>query len=73
MSTLKADPSRRREIIWAIVRLLLGLVQIVGATTSVLLLIGSGVNRLSCGAVIITGFFTVLSRILFSRRSRPAG
>jgi hypothetical protein len=54
MNKQDANAWRRREIFWTIVRLLVGLIQIAGVTTSVLLLIGSGLNRLSCGAVVTT-------------------
>jgi hypothetical protein len=57
---------RRREIAWAIVRLALGLIQIIGATTSVLLLISAGATKWTLLAVVVTGLFTLGSRILFS-------
>jgi hypothetical protein len=67
-----ATAAGSHEVAWAILRLALGLIQITGATTSLLLLIGTGLNRLTISAVVVTGFFTLLSRILFSRRARPA-
>jgi aquaporin Z len=69
-SSAAVKEERRREIVWAVVRLALGLIQIVGATASVLLLISTGPSRLTLFAVIVTGLFTLGSRILFSPRKR---
>lgn len=59
--------TRRRQIDYAILRVLLRFLQIVGAMTSLLLLIGTGLSGLTIGAVSVTGFLALLSRILFSR------
>ena len=67
------EDKRRQEVRWAIVRLILAFLQIAGATAAVLLSLSSGINRLSVTAVVITGFFTILSRILFWRRESQAG
>ena len=64
------DATRKREIAWAIVRLILGLIQIVGATAGLVFLIGTGASRITFAVVGITGLFTVLSRILFGDRRR---
>lgn len=58
-------------VIWALVRLSLGFGQIAGATAGLILLLRTGVNRYSVGAVALTGVFTVLSRLLFRRRAFP--
>jgi hypothetical protein len=60
----QSERERRREIMWAVVRLALGL----GATASVLFLISTGASWLTLFAVIVTGLFTLGSRILFSPR-----
>jgi len=57
----------------ALVRLALGLIQIVGAFASVLLLLSSGINRLTVLVVVVTGLFTLVGRILFSPRKAPQG
>jgi uncharacterized membrane protein YhaH (DUF805 family) len=62
-----------REFWWAILRLLFGVAQIAGATASVLLLLSSGVNKVTVITVAVTGVITVLSRILFSPRKTQPG
>ena len=61
------DGTRKREIIWAVVRLILGVIQIVGAASGFVFLIRTGASRITFGVVAVTGLFTVLSRILFRR------
>ena len=61
------DATRKREIAWAIVRLILGVIQIAGATAGVVFLIGTGASRATFAVVSVTGLFTLLSRILFRR------
>lgn len=53
---------------WAIVRTVLGVAQIFGASFSFVLLIQTGVNSLTLGAIIITGLLTTISVLLFGRR-----
>jgi hypothetical protein len=67
---MPSQSQRKPEISWAIVRLALALIQITGATASVLLLISTGASRLMLLAVIVTGLFTLASRILFSPRKQ---
>jgi hypothetical protein len=55
-----------RELWWAVVRLVLGILQIMGSTLSLLLLIQAGVSTATIVACVITTFFTVISRLLFS-------
>ena len=57
-----------RERAWAIVRIILGLGQMMGAVVSVYFLIETGVNALSLGAVAGTCVLTVTSRLLFGRK-----
>ena len=59
--TIGANSPESHEVAWAILRLALGLIQITGATTSLLLLIGMGLNRLSISAVVVNGLFTLLA------------
>jgi hypothetical protein len=61
------DATRKREVAWAIVRLILGVTQTVGATAGLVLLIGTGASRITFEVAAVTGLFTVLSRILFRR------
>jgi hypothetical protein len=61
------DATRKREIAWAIVRLILGVTQIVGATAGLVFLIATGASRITFAVAAVTGLFTVLSRILFRR------
>jgi hypothetical protein len=69
---MKAHPiediriARRRA--W--IRLQLGTIQITGATMALMLLVQSGINRFSLGAVVLTGCVSVLSRLLFPSRTR---
>jgi hypothetical protein len=64
---------RNREFWWAIVRLLLATIQIAGATASLILLFQTGASGRTIAAVGVTMLFTILSRIVFSRRDRAAG
>lgn len=59
------DAIRRR---WAMVRLGLGLIQIMGATMATIFLAQTGVNELSLGAVVVTSIATGLSVFLFGDR-----
>ena len=65
---MEAERQRNTELRWAFVRLLLGVLQIAGATASFLLLIQSGVHRVSVSAVLVTGFLSILSHLLFRPR-----
>lgn len=65
-SSAIARGSRR----WAIVRVLLGLAQITGATVALQLLLQSGFGRWSFGALMMTGACTTASLLLFGNRSR---
>lgn len=62
-----------REFWWAILRLLLGLLQIAGATAALILLLNSAPVWLTSVAVGATLLLTGISRILFSRRGVKAG
>ena len=52
----------------AVVRVVLGLLQMAGATFSLALLIEGGVNKLSLISVAITGLLTTVSVLLFGGR-----
>jgi hypothetical protein len=59
---------------WAIVRLVLGLLQMAGAGISLALLIETGINVRSLISVVVTGLLTSTSVLLFgSARSRSIG
>jgi aquaporin Z len=68
----EANPKRTYERVthkerrWVMIRLVLGVAQIVGATISLVLLIRTGVSKLSIEACVVTTFFTIMSRLLFS-------
>jgi aquaporin NIP len=59
--------SNDRETRRALIRLLLGQAQIIGATAGLLSLLQTGVSRLTIGIVIITGFLSLTSRWLFRK------
>ena len=50
---------------WVIVRLILGCLQMIGATISFALIVHRGITRLSLAAVIATGILTGTSMFLF--------
>ncbi|HZU30222.1 MAG TPA: hypothetical protein VFB79_03850 [Candidatus Angelobacter sp.] len=50
---------------WAIVRLVLGLLQMFGAVFAAVLIVQTGLNSVSIGAAIATGLLTLLSISLF--------
>jgi hypothetical protein len=58
----------QKEVAWAIVRIVLGLGQMTGAAVAMMLLVQTGVNSLSFGAVILTCMLTTTSVLLFGRR-----
>lgn len=71
-----------RERVWAIVRIGLGIAQMTGATTTVVLLIETGVSTVSLAATVATCALTTLSVLLFgahhgrhnvSERAAPRG
>lgn len=51
----------------AYLRIGLGTVQVMGATVSLILLLRTGINDLSVGAVVLTGLVTVASLLLFRK------
>jgi hypothetical protein len=72
MTTWTSPPGRpptRKEWWWAIVRLALGQLQIVGAVASVCLLLQTGMNERSLTVVAVTCLATTVSVLLFGRRS----
>ena len=56
------------ERAWAVVRLILGLGQMMGAVMSFYLLIATGVNELSIACVVVTCLLTTISVVLFGGR-----
>jgi hypothetical protein len=57
-----------RERVLAVVRIILGIGQMIGAIVSFCLLIGIGVNELSLGMVVATCVLTCVSVLLFGRK-----
>ena len=57
-----------RERAWAVVRIILGLGQMIGAIVSVCLLIEIGINEWSLGMVVGTCLLTCISVLLFGRK-----
>lgn len=53
---------------WAVVRIVLGTLQVTAATTGVILLVRSGVNEFSIGAAVVASILTLTSVLLFRRR-----
>jgi hypothetical protein len=51
--------------VWAVVRLILGLVQMVGALVSLRLLLLTGMNAWSLTAVVLTSMCTTVSVLFF--------
>ena len=64
----KHNPPSQGEKWWAVVRLVLGLLQVIGATVSVSMLIQLGVTAESLSAVALTCLLTTISVIIFGRR-----
>jgi hypothetical protein len=65
----KPEKPGGREKAWAIVRIGLGLAQVIAATFAVALLFQTGANEWSLGAVAVAGLLVLLSKWLF-RASR---
>lgn len=64
-----AEPNQRR---WAMVRLVLGQAQIIGATMTLYFLVKTGESALTFWSAGITAAFTLTSRVLFKgRRGQP--
>jgi hypothetical protein len=61
-----------RENGWAAVRMALGMAQMMGAVIAFYLLLATGMNDLSLGAVAVTCFFTTVSVMLLGRRKDSA-
>lgn len=58
----RAAASERR---WAIVRIILGTSQVMAATVSAYLLLRTGANEWSVGALVVTALLVALSKWLF--------
>ena len=54
-----------RERKWAVVRIALGILQVIGATATVFLLLKTGTNTLTIGAAGVTTALTLTSILLF--------
>jgi len=62
------DRLTRRQRAWAVVRLALGIAQMMGAVGTFYLLLQTGLSALSLGGVVITCLLTTTSVLLFGRR-----
>jgi hypothetical protein len=65
MTDHESEPVTGKQRAWALVRLILGLLQMMGAVISAYLLLQIGVNALSLTAVVLTCFCTSVSVVLF--------
>jgi len=63
-----SDRPTSKEKAWAVVRMVLGLGQMMGAVVAFYLLLQTGVNALSLGAVVVTCLLTTTSVLLFRSR-----
>jgi len=57
----------------ALVRIGLGLAQVMGATVALYFLLATGTSDLTMWATMATLFFVVLSRLIFARLDRNSG
>lgn len=68
------EPARNRprtkEKAWAVVRMVLGLAQMMAAVVAFSLLFQTGMNALSLGAVVVTCFLTTISVLPFRNRDQ---
>jgi hypothetical protein len=62
-----------KEKAWAVVRLVLGLAQMIGAVVSLYLLLQIGLASVTLGAVVFTCACTTASVLLFGGRGRKSG
>jgi membrane protein YdbS with pleckstrin-like domain len=60
-----AESAERRKRVWAIVRIALGMIQVMGATATVYWFALTGVNILSLGGMAVTSVALIASRLLF--------
>jgi hypothetical protein len=66
---MRTQLDKRRQLSWALIRLTLGFLQMMGAVASLLLLVKTGVSTVSLASVVVTGLFTTFSVLLFGRRA----
>ncbi len=64
-STKSQPPNSVKEKTFALVRIVLGTGQIVGATVSLVLLLRTGINGPSVSVTVFTGLLTLTSKLLF--------
>jgi len=63
---LSGETARARAIRrWAVARLILGVLQMLGAAFSLGLFVHNGITPLTLAAVLVTGMFTGISMLLF--------
>ena len=66
---MQAETQAGTQRRWAIVRLILGFLQMAGAAFTLALLLETGVNKFSLAAVVATGLLTTISVLLFGKYS----
>jgi hypothetical protein len=64
------DAPTSKEKAWAVLQLILGQAQVMGAVVAIYLLVETGVNALSLGATVVTCLLTTTSVLLFGGRNR---
>ena len=68
------SPSKQSEKVWAIVRLILGLLQIVTSSMAFVLLMNLGTHPVALGAAAVACGFTLTSLLLFrGKRQHGSG
>lgn len=60
---------RRKQLAWAVVQIVLGQAQMIGAVAGLYLLITTGVSELTLAVCAVTGLCTLISRLVFKGRS----
>jgi hypothetical protein len=55
---------------WALVRVGMGIAQVMGATATLVFMAQTGMSQLTVAGVVATLLLVVLSRLLFSRKDR---
>lgn len=60
-----------RDRVWALLRLVLGFLQISGTGLSLALLLSTGVTTVALVAVVVTALCTTVSVLLFGARTPP--
>lgn len=65
-----SDRPTKEEKAWAVVRVALGVAQVMAATITVVFLVQSGTSGLTIAATVITLFLIVVSKMVFAREKQ---